>query len=71
MSVKVSTVVCVDEAPKSYLEFEWTCTKCGATTTSDVVESTLFQYKKRSIGIMRVERKCAECGSKHSMELRL
>ena len=71
MEVKVSKVRDVTPAPKSYLGFNWTCSKCGETTHSEVVENTLFQYKKRSLGPMTVKKTCGGCKTLHSMELRL
>ena len=71
MEVKVSKVKNIQPAPKSYLEFEWKCTKCGATVMSEVVENVLLQYKTRTLGPMTVKKTCGGCKTLHSMELRL
>lgn len=71
MSVKVSKIKNIEPSPKSYLSFDWECIKCGSTVHDQVVENTLLQYKTRSLGNMRVERNCAGCKTKHSMELHL
>ena len=71
MEVKVSKIRNAQPPPKTYLDFEWECTACGETIQSQVVENTLFQYKKRNLGPMKVKNDCSKCGVRHSMELRL
>ncbi len=71
MEVKVSKVRDATPPQKTYLGFEWKCTKCGLDVTSTVVENILFQYKKRSLGPMTVNKECPDCNTEHSMELRL
>lgn len=71
MSVKVTKIKNIEPTPKSYLDYEWKCTKCNATTQDQVVENMLIQYKTRNLPPMVVERKCSECNTKHSMELKL
>lgn len=71
MSVKVSKVRKIQSTTKTYLKFDWECTECGATTTSEVLESILFQYKKRSLAPMTTKKSCGKCSTKHSMELKL
>ena len=71
MSVKVSKVKNIEPPPISRLSFDWTCTNCGTTVESDVVEGTLLQYKTKNLGPMKVARVCPNCETKHSMELSL
>ena len=69
MSIKVLNIRYIPPPDNPDIVFLWKCTKCDSDNESVVKENVLLQYKMRSLGLMKVERCCEECGAKHSMEL--